>query len=190
MKVNSSAYPLPITNIDTDQIIPARFLKQVNKEGLSKGLFYNWRFESEAASTFPLNDTTREGSEILVAGNNFGCGSSREHAAWALSDFGIKAIISTQFADIFKTNAFYSGIILITLKEDEVNELMDYTSENPEGKLTIDLEKQNVVMDVSGNEFQFEMDEFKKECLSKGISETEYLIELKPVIEEYELKSV
>ena len=188
MKINSTSYPLPMDNVDTDQIIPARFLKQVDKKGLSKGLFYNWRFDSADADQFPLNDKLRQGSEILIAGNNFGCGSSREHAAWALSDFGIKAVVSSQFADIFKTNAFYSGIILITLSEIQMQDIMKFSEENPQGKLTVDLEKQEIVINDSGRVFDFEMDEFKKECLVKGISETEYLINLKPVIEEYELK--
>ena len=191
MKINSKAFPLPIDNIDTDQIIPAEFLKQVDKVGYGKNLFYNWRYTNgyQPNAKFVMNEEARSGAEILIAGNNFGCGSSREHAAWAIADFGIKAIVSTQFADIFKGNAYNNGILPIVLKESRVKALMEVASAHPDTLIDIDLEEQTILCDVLGLNETFEIHPFKKQCLMEGVDETEYLIKLRPEILAFEISN-
>ncbi|NQZ76393.1 MAG: 3-isopropylmalate dehydratase small subunit [Ekhidna sp.] len=188
MNINSTAIPLPIDNVDTDQIIPAKFLKQVDKVGYGKNLFYNWRFTADGSPNedFILNKPERKQASILVAGNNFGCGSSREHAAWAIADYGIKSIISTQFADIFKGNAYNNGILPIELHEKPVSLLMEAITQNPEVQITIDLSSQRLTCKSIALEEEFEIHPFKKQCLLDGVDETEYLINLRKEVEEYE----
>lgn len=188
MKIKSNAIPLPIDNIDTDQIIPAEFLKQVDKAGYGKNLFYNWRYleDYEVNPDFALNDPNRVEAEIIIAGNNFGCGSSREHAAWAIADYGIKAVISTQFADIFKGNAYNNGILPITLQEEQVTALMKASLNNAEVTIEIDLASQAIACDEIQLEETFDIHPFKKQCLMDGVDETEFLINLRPEIQAFE----
>ncbi|MEP5612137.1 MAG: 3-isopropylmalate dehydratase small subunit [Cyclobacteriaceae bacterium] len=190
MKINSIAVPLPIQNIDTDQIIPAKFLKQVDKEGYGKNLFYNWRYKDDGTpnETFELNKPGREGAEVLVAGNNFGCGSSREHAAWAVAGQGIRAVISSQFADIFKGNAYNNGILPVEVSPDILQELMNVISSKPETQIEIDLKEQEVTVSEINLKVSFDISPFKKECLLNGVDETQYLINLRSEIEAYEKK--
>ena len=189
MKISSKAFPLPIDNIDTDQIIPAEFLKQVDKIGYGKNLFYSWRYKEgqKPNSNFVINEAERAGAEILIAGNNFGCGSSREHAAWAIADFGIKAVLSTQFADIFKGNAYNNGILPIVLEESKIKALIEITTAYPETIIDIDLDTQTIMCDWLGLNETFEIHPFKKECLMEGVDETEYLIKLRPEILAFEV---
>ncbi len=188
MQINSKAIPLLINNIDTDQIIPAEFLKQVDKSGYGKNLFYSWRYlkDYQPDPDFVLNHPDRAGAEILIAGNNFGCGSSREHAAWAIGDYGIKAIISSQFADIFKGNAYNNGILPIVLSEENVEKLAISSKEEPEAKIFIDLKSQTVSCDNIDLNETFEIHPFKKQCLMEGVDETQYLINLRQEIIEFE----
>ncbi|MEM9896645.1 MAG: 3-isopropylmalate dehydratase small subunit [Bacteroidota bacterium] len=188
MIIKSKAYPLPIENIDTDQIIPAKFLKQVDKKGYGKNLFYNWRYagDYERNQEFVLNDSRYAGASILLAGNNFGCGSSREHAAWAVADFGLKAIISTQFADIFKGNAYNNGILPVTLSKKNRDALMQACIDDPETVLEVDLSIQRVTCEKICLDETFEIHPFKKQCLMEGKDETEYLLSLRPEIEAFE----
>lgn len=191
MIIKSTAIPIPIDNIDTDQIISAKFLKQVDKIGYGKNLFYNWRFHSDGYinKDFILNKPERQGADILITGNNFGCGSSREHAAWAIADYGLKAIVSTQFADIFKGNAYNNGILPIELGEEAVNKLMEATSDEDTTEIEIDLSTQTISCDAIGLNEKFNIHPFKKQCLLEGVDETEYLINLRPEIVEFEKKN-
>ncbi len=191
MKISSKALPLPIDNIDTDQIIPAEFLKQVDKSGYGKNLFYNWRYTEgyEPDPNFVINEKKRSGAEILIAGNNFGCGSSREHAAWAISDYGIKAVISSQFADIFKGNAYNNGVLPIELSEEKVKIFMDVATSLPDTIIDIDLASQIISCDALGIEETFDIHPFKKQCLLDGVDETEYLIKLRPEILAFEISN-
>ena len=188
MKISSTAYPLPIDNIDTDQIIPAEFLKQVDKAGYGKNLFYNWRYKDgyEENPDFILNDEDRKEAKILIAGNNFGCGSSREHAAWAIADYGIQVVISTQFADIFKGNAYNNGVLPIVLDHDKVKALIDASASNAGLTIDVDLETQQISCDVLGLKETFDIHPFKKQCLMEGIDETEFLINLRSEVTEFE----
>tara|TARA_B110000908_G_scaffold172516_1_gene240463 strand:+ start:4462 stop:5037 length:576 start_codon:yes stop_codon:yes gene_type:complete len=189
MKIKSIGIPLPIENIDTDQIIPAPYLKLTTKKGYGKFLFYNWRYLEGFVPNpeFVLNNEKYQNAKIIIAGNNFGCGSSREHAAWAIADYGIQAVISTQIADIHKENEYNSKILPIELTKNEVDQLMKMAEETDDSDIIIDLESQTVV--VPNNDFQasFEINSFKKECLLAGVDETQYLINLKPEIEAFEL---
>ncbi|MEO9870439.1 3-isopropylmalate dehydratase small subunit [Ekhidna sp.] len=188
MKINSTALPLAIDNIDTDQIIPAKFLKQVDKIGYGKNLFYSWRYlqDGNVNPEFILNQPERSSAKIMIAGNNFGCGSSREHAAWAVADYGIEAIISTQFADIFKGNAYNNGILPIELDKQFVDILLQKTMDNAETEVNIDLENQMISCDAINLNQPFDIHPFKKQCLMQGIDETEFLINLKSEILAYE----
>lgn len=189
MQIKSHTIPLPIENIDTDQIIPARFLKGVDKQGYGKHLFSNWRYNNDdnPNADFILNAPDRQGAQIIVAGNNFGCGSSREHAAWAIADYGIKAIVSTQFADIFKGNAFNNGILPIELNKKCVDELMKASASIPSLQVSIDLEKQEIVARSINFCEQFEIDPFRKKCLLEGVDETDYLVNRREKIEAFEI---
>ena len=186
MKIRSIGIPLFIDNVDTDQIIPARFLKKTDKEGFGEHLFANWRYTSTGESDldFILNKEVYSGAQILVAGANFGCGSSREHAAWAIKDYGIHAVISTQFADIFKGNALNNGIVPIQLSADELGQLESILAIDEEQLIEIDLEEQTVK--IGQFEMAFEIDPFKKECIIQGMDETDYLLSLTQDIREYE----
>jgi 3-isopropylmalate/(R)-2-methylmalate dehydratase small subunit len=181
--VASKTVVLPIENIDTDQIIPARYLKSVSKEGLGDGLFYDWRYERDGAlkADFPLNKSENAGAEILVAGDNFGCGSSREHAPWALAQYGFKAVISTSFADIFRGNSTKNGLLPIIVPADVHTELLN----SPGAQVKIDLKAQTLTM-PDGRAVQFPIDPFSKQCLLEGVDELGFMQKQEPAIAAYE----
>tara|TARA_B100000427_G_scaffold245149_1_gene208167 strand:- start:313 stop:918 length:606 start_codon:yes stop_codon:yes gene_type:complete len=160
---------LPIVNIDTDMIIPKQFLKTIKRTGLGKNLFFELRYDDKGneIKDFILNNKPHNNSKILITGKNFGCGSSREHAPWALLDFGITCVISSSYADIFYNNCFKNGILPIILKEDKIKELSDYSHRREE--ISIDLEEQKII--YGNNEIQFDIDQFKKKCLLEGLDD-------------------
>ena len=183
----STYVPLPIENVDTDQIIPARFLKATTREGFGDYLFADWRYDKSGKpnSDFVLNDPTYNG-RILVAGKNFGSGSSREHAAWALAGYGFKVIVSSFFADIFKNNALNNGILPVVVSEDFLNDLFDCVKNNPKATITVDLEKQILTKNENGKTETFEINAYKIECLLKGLDDIDFLLSNKDKIEAYE----
>ncbi len=185
--LTSRFVPLSIEHVDTDQIIPARFLKATSKEGFGKNLFRDWRYtaddEAQPKADFVLNNPVFSG-QILVAGKNFGCGSSREHAAWAIGDYGFKVVISSFFADIFKNNALNNGIVAATVSEDFLQKI--FNLENT-ATLTVDLENQIVKIDATGETEVFEINAYKKTCLLNGYDDIEYLLSLKNQIANYEM---
>ncbi|MHC5309968.1 3-isopropylmalate dehydratase small subunit [Myroides sp. LJL116] len=185
INIQSTAIPLDLENIDTDQIIPARFLKAISKEGFGENLFRDWRFDSQNQpnKNFALNNPTYSG-EILVAGNNFGCGSSREHAAWALTDYGFKVVISSYFADIFKGNALNNGLLPIIVSPEYLQYIFDCIEKDPSTNLHIDVQEQS--LEVNGKKVHFELDPYKKICLLNGYDDIDYLISKKQKIEEFE----
>jgi 3-isopropylmalate/(R)-2-methylmalate dehydratase small subunit len=187
--LTATAAPLNIKNIDTDKIIPARFLKTIKRSGLGKSLFADMRYDEQGAENpaFVLNQPKYRSAQILVAGDNFGCGSSREHAPWALLDFGIRCVIAPSFADIFFNNCFKNGILPIALPEDVVAKLMDDASLGTNARLTIDLERQ-VVVRPSGEEIAFSVDAFRKHCLLNGLDDIGLTLEHAPAIDAYETK--
>lgn len=166
------AAPMPLINIDTDMIIPKQFLKTIKRTGLGANVFHEMRFNEDGSENadFVLNNDAYRKAEIIVAGDNFGCGSSREHAPWALLDYGIKCIISTSFADIFYNNSFKNGILPIVVNEDDHKKLLDDASRGANATLTIDLENQ-VIKGPDGGEISFEVDPFKKKCLLEGLDD-------------------
>jgi len=174
--LTSTAAPLPLPNIDTDQIIPKQFLKRIERTGYGDFLFYDWRRIQEGSDTgkpnpdFVLNKPEYAGAEILIAEKNFGCGSSREHAAWAINQFGFRAVIAPTFADIFYSNAGKNGIILARLTEEEVATLLERSAKNPKHKITINLEAQTVT-DDEGFSAHFDIDPFRKHCLLNGLDD-------------------
>jgi 3-isopropylmalate/(R)-2-methylmalate dehydratase small subunit len=184
--IQSRFVPMPIENIDTDQIIPARFLKATTRDGFGKNLFRDWRYhhddESQPKTDFVLNHKIYSG-EILVAGKNFGCGSSREHAAWAIKDHGFKVVISSFFADIFKNNALNNGLLPITVSEAFLQQLFQLS---PADTLTVSLESQIVCIDKSGQKESFEINSYKKTCLLNGYDDIDYLINMRTEIEKFE----
>lgn len=184
-KIVSTAVPLPVENIDTDQIIPARFLKATTREGFGENLFRDWRYNPDGTpkADFILNDNTYSG-EILVAGKNFGCGSSREHAAWSLVDYGFKAVISSFFADIFKSNALNNSLLPIVVSQEMLNHIFAEIQGNPETMIEIDLEKQTV--SVPGMSEEFEINAYKKLCIMNGYDDVDYLHALKWKTEAFE----
>jgi len=188
-KLISTAIPLPIENIDTDQIIPARFLKATSKEGFGENLFRDWRFDenNNPKKDFILNNNNYNG-KILIAGTNFGCGSSREHAAWAIADYGFKVVISSFFADIFKGNALNNGILPIQISENFLQILLKSTLSNPNSLILIDLKEQTVLLQETGQIEKFEIDSYKKHCLLNGFDDIDYLVSIKDKIEEFEIK--
>lgn len=183
----STAVPLDIENVDTDQIIPARFLKATDKQGFGDNVFRDWRFDKngEINKNFVLNNPNYSGS-ILVAGDNFGCGSSREHAAWALAGYGFKVIISSFFADIFKGNALNNGLLPIQVSESFLKELFTVLKTNPKTKFTVDLEAQTLSVLEAGLQTEFEIDPYKKTCLINGYDDIDYLLSKKDLIEAFE----
>jgi 3-isopropylmalate/(R)-2-methylmalate dehydratase small subunit len=189
IKLKSTAVPLPTENIDTDQIIPARFLKATDKKGFGDNVFRDWRFHKDGTinTDFVLNNSTFNGT-ILVAGDNFGCGSSREHAAWALDDYGFKVIISSFFADIFKGNALNNGLLPVQVSETFLKKLLVHIQENPTSEVTIDLEKQEV--ETSFGQESFEIDPYKKVCLLNGYDDIDFLISKKDTILAFEAKTL
>lgn len=187
--IKSRAIPLSVENIDTDQIIPARFLKSIDKKGFGDNLFRDWRYNvhtNEPNPDFVLNNPKYSG-EILVAGNNFGCGSSREHAAWSLTDYGFKVIVSSFFADIFKGNALNNGLLPVKVSEEFLKEILHTITENPENEILVDVEKQTITFNNTTE--NFEIDSYKKICLINGYDDIDFLISKKQAIKEFELKT-
>jgi 3-isopropylmalate dehydratase small subunit len=168
-RLDGRAAPLSLANIDTDQIIPKQFLKTVEREGLAKGLFYDFRFDGDGneIADFVLNRPEYKGSSVLIAGDNFGCGSSREHAPWALMDYGIMCVISTSFADIFNNNCFNNGLLPVVLKPEEVAQLMD-EAKGGNHMVSVDLAEQTVIS-PSGKSFRFEIDPVRKDKMLRGL---------------------
>ncbi|MDP1600942.1 3-isopropylmalate dehydratase small subunit [Phenylobacterium sp.] len=187
-KLDAKIAPLPLANIDTDQIIPKQFLKTVEREGLSKGLFYDFRFDEEGKvkPDFILNRPEYKGVGVLVAGDNFGCGSSREHAPWALMDFGISCVISSSFADIFYNNCFQNGLLPVVLAPDQVQTLMD-EAKGGNHMVTVDLESQSVIS-PSGQKFTFQIDAQRKEKMLKGLDAIGETLQAAASIDVYEGK--
>ena len=184
------AAPLPLINIDTDMIIPKQFLKTIKRSGLGVNLFDEMRYDREGneIKDFVLNQSAYREAEILVAGDNFGCGSSREHAPWALKDFGIKAIVSTSFADIFYNNCFKNGILPIVLPQEAVDVLMKDAEKGANARMTVDLDAQTVTSS-DGEVFAFEVDPFKKHCLSEGLDDIGLSMEKVASIDAFEAQS-
>ncbi|MFZ7091188.1 3-isopropylmalate dehydratase small subunit [Primorskyibacter sp. 2E233] len=189
-KLTGIAAPMPLVNIDTDMIIPKVFLKTIKRSGLGVNLFDEMRYDRQGNEIpdFVLNQPQYRETEILVAGDNFGCGSSREHAPWALKDFGIKAVISTSFADIFFNNCFKNGILPIKLPQEAVDVLMKDAEKGSNARMTVDLENQ-VVTTSDGEEFAFEVDAFKKHCLLNGLDDIGLSLEKVAAIDSYEQKA-
>jgi len=175
--LTSRIIALPVENIDTDQIIPARFLKTTSKAGLGKSLFADWRYDAdgEPKPDFALNQPEAQGAHILLAGDNFGCGSSREHAPWALTDFGFRAVVSTSFADIFRNNALKNGLLPVIVDDETHRQLFSLVEEEPDTQITIDLGTQTLRL-PDGRGVTFPLDEFSKTCLLEGIDQLGYLL--------------
>ncbi|MEK9673241.1 MAG: 3-isopropylmalate dehydratase small subunit [Rhodospirillaceae bacterium] len=171
-KLTGVAAPMNMINIDTDMVIPKQFLKTIKREGLGKNLFHEMRYDADGneVEDFVLNKPAYRKAEIIVAGDNFGCGSSREHAPWALKDFGIKCVISTSFADIFYNNSFKNGMLLIRVSKEDLDKLMDDAERGANATLTIDLENQTI-SGPDGGQISFEIDPFKKHCLLTGLDD-------------------
>jgi 3-isopropylmalate/(R)-2-methylmalate dehydratase small subunit len=187
--ITSTYVPLPIENVDTDQIIPARFLKATTREGFGDNLFADWRYDKEGnpKPDFVLNNPTYSG-EILVAGKNFGSGSSREHAAWAIAGYGFKVVVSSFFADIFRNNALNNGVLPVVVSSNFLNSLFESVQKNPKATITVDLEAQTIRNNETGEQESFEINAYKKECLLKGLDDIDYLLSNKDKIEAYEKK--
>ncbi|NCG03770.1 MAG: 3-isopropylmalate dehydratase small subunit [Bacteroidetes bacterium] len=184
--LESGMVPLTIENVDTDQIIPARFLKATDRKGFGENLFRDWRFTNDnQAKDFVLNDNAYAG-KILVAGNNFGCGSSREHAAWALADYGFRVVVSSFFADIFKGNALNNGILPIQVSPDELQAIFTAIDSNPSIQAKVDLETQQFRVDEAGVVISFEINAYKKMCMINGYDDIDYLLSQKEAITAFE----
>ena len=185
--ITSSCVILPAENVDTDQIIPARFLKTIERRGLGEHLFADWRLDERGKprADFPLNSPGAREASILVAGHNFGCGSSREHAPWALLDFGFRAIISTGFADIFRNNALKNGVLPVTLAPTAYAALRDQLGKDPRSQITIDLDAQTVTL-PDGSAHEFRVDPFARHCLLNGVDELGFLLSEEAAIAAYE----
>ena len=186
--LTSTMVPLPIENVDTDQIIPARFLKATDKNGFGDNLFADWRYNADGSpkADFVLNNPLY-GGEILVAGKNFGSGSSREHAAWAIAGYGFKVVVSSFFADIFRNNALNNGVLPVVISAEFLAELFESINNNPKASLTVDLENQTITNDSNGKSESFEINAYKKECLLNGLDDIDYLLSKRDMIEAYEL---
>jgi len=189
--VNSTAVPLPIENIDTDQIIPARFLKATTRDGFGENLFRDWRYDKggNPREDFVLNQDMYSGT-ILVAGKNFGSGSSREHAAWAIYDYGFKVVVSSFFADIFKNNALNNGLLPVQVSEAFLSTLFSAVETDPATKIIVDLEKQSITLSASATSESFDINPYKKECLLKGYDDIDYLLNIRDSIEAFEKQRI
>ena len=187
--IQSTCVPLPLENVDTDQIIPARFLKATTKEGFGEKLFYDWRFDKEGKpkTNFVLNNPTYSG-EVLVAGKNFGSGSSREHAAWALDGYGFRVVVSSFFADIFRNNALNNFVLPVQVSEDFLARLFQSIDENPKSKVTIDLPNQIIINQRTDEHETFEISAYKKHCLENGLDDIDFLLSHQDKIEKWERK--
>jgi 3-isopropylmalate/(R)-2-methylmalate dehydratase small subunit len=184
--LQSTAVPIPVENIDTDQIIPARFLKATTREGFGENLFRDWRFDERGnpKMDFVLNDKKYQG-KILIAGKNFGCGSSREHAPWALYDYGFRVVISSFFADIFKGNALNNALLPVQVSDEFLNTIFQTVEHNPEAEITVDLENQVVKLPDGAGE-SFAINPYKKSCLMNGHDDIDYLLNLSEEIKEFD----
>ena len=189
IKLIDTAIPLDSENVDTDQIIPARFLKATDKSGFGENLFRDWRFDKngEPNEDFVLNQNKYSGS-ILIAGNNFGCGSSREHAAWAIKAYGFKAVVSSYFADIFKGNALNNGLLPVQVSPDFLHELFTSVDKDPKEKFSIDLEQQKITIKSSGDSEHFDIDPYKKTCLINAYDDIDFLTSKLAEIKKFEEK--
>ena len=191
IKLTSTCIPLPVENVDTDQIIPARFLKATSREGFGDNLFRDWRYHKDGSliHDFVLNDSRYQG-QILVAGKNFGSGSSREHAAWALVGYGFKVVISSFFADIFKNNALNNGLLPVQVSESFLKQLFTAIENNPKTQVEVDLEQQKISIPATGEQTQFDINPYKKSCLLNGYDDIDFLLSKKDKILAFEqLKS-
>lgn len=185
--VRSTCVPLPLENVDTDQIIPARFLKATDKEGFGDNLFRDWRYNSDGSKKdFVLNDPTYSG-EILVAGKNFGCGSSREHAAWAIAGYGFRVVVSSFFADIHKNNELNNFVLPVVVSPQFLEELFGSIKENPKTIVTVDVPNQTITNEQSGKTEHFELNGYKKYCLTNGLDDIDFLLQTKEKIEAWEM---
>lgn len=188
-KVHSSAVPVHIENVDTDQIIPARFLKATTRDGFGENLFRDWRYDgnNQPIADFALNNPIYSG-DILVSGKNFGCGSSREHAAWAITDYGFKVVVSSFFADIFKNNALNNGLLPVQVSDAFLAQIFEAIEADSKATFTVDLDAQTFTIDATGASASFEINTYKKECMLNGYDDIDYLLSLKDKIEEFEKK--
>lgn len=188
--ITSTCVPLPLENVDTDQIIPARFLKATDKKGFGKNLFRDWRYDKQGnpIKNFVLNDPTYSGV-ILVAGKNFGSGSSREHAAWAIADYGFRVVVSSFFADIHKNNELNNFVLPVVVSESFLQELFNSIAANPKMEVEVDLPHQTITNKATGKSEQFEINAYKKHCLMNGLDDIDFLLENKDKIEAWEKKN-
>ena len=190
-QLSDRAVPMPIEHVDTDQIIPARFLKAIDKVGFGENLFRDWRYSKgeEKIPHFVLNNELYNG-QILVAGKNFGCGSSREHAAWALYQYGFRVVVSSFFADIFKNNALNNGILPVAISESFLDEIFKTIEKNPKATFTVDLPAQSIIIDASTKQEFFDIDPYKKQCLLEGKDDIDYLLSLDEEIRAFDSAQV
>ena len=188
--LETTCVPLPLENIDTDQIIPARYLSATSREGFGDNLFRDWRYNKsgEKNSEFILNDPRYNG-KVLIAGRNFGCGSSREHAVWAIYDYGFRAVVSSDLADIFRNNSLNNGLLPVVVPAKFLKYLFDLTVKNPTARVRIDLGKQLFSVLPDGESVMFEINQYKKECLMKGLDDIDYLLSIKDLITAYEFRN-
>lgn len=189
--LTSTIVPLPIENVDTDQIIPARFLKATDKKGFGDNLFADWRYDADGRprKDFVLNNPAYRGT-ILVAGKNFGSGSSREHAAWAIAGYGFRVVVSSFFADIFKNNAMNNFVLPVVVSEEFLAEVFQSVAQQPDMTLTVDLQEQRIVNNATGRTERFAINSYKKECFLQGLDDIDYLQSKKEQIEAYERRAV
>jgi 3-isopropylmalate/(R)-2-methylmalate dehydratase small subunit len=187
--IQSSFVPLNIENVDTDQIIPARFLKATSREGFGKNLFRDWRYnndnENQPKPEFVLNNPAYKG-KILVAGKNFGCGSSREHAAWAIKDYGFDVVVSSFYADIFKSNALNNFLLPVQVSDDFLQQIFKAAEKDPSTELNVNLQEQTITLVNTGEQEQFDINVYKKTCLLNGYDDIDYLLSIRNEIEEFE----
>jgi 3-isopropylmalate/(R)-2-methylmalate dehydratase small subunit len=190
-KISSTVVPLNMENVDTDQIIPARFLKGTSRDGFGENLFRDWRYDSNSQpkKDFILNDPMYSG-KILVAAANFGCGSSREHAAWAIKDYGFDVVVSSFFADIFKSNALNNFLLPVTVSDAFLQKIFDAVKKDASTRIDVDLEKQTITLAATGEQENFEISHYKKTCLLNGYDDIDYLLSLKDEIEAFEASSI
>ena len=184
--LTSTAVPLPTDNVDTDQIIPARFLKATEREGFGDNLFRDWRYDVEGnpKKDFVLNDPTYSG-KILVSGRNFGSGSSREHAVWAIYDYGFRCVVSSFFADIFKNNCLNIGVLPVTVSPEFADKLLDTVTANPETTITVDIPNQKITLDSTGESESFDINEYKKDNMQNGFDDIDYLLNMSEEIDAF-----
>ena len=191
-KIKSTVVPLNIENVDTDQIIPARFLKATTREGFGENLFRDWRYnnndENQPKQNFVLNDPTYSG-KILVAARNFGCGSSREHAAWAIKDAGYEVVVSSFFADIFKNNSLNNFLLPVQVSEAFLKKIFDAVQRDPKTEIEVNIQEQTIKITATGEQESFEINKYKKTCLLNGYDDIDYLLSIKPEIQEFETRN-